>query len=84
MCLPFAILLGEAFANRALRTWPTLAWLILLAATPILASLVHFAAALNVGAFLVGGLILAAVIGPLRLTRSPAAPPSAIGALNPA
>ena len=67
-----------------MRTWPSLTWLILLAATPILTSLVHFAAALNVGAFLVGGLILASVVGPLRLTRSNAVAPSAIGALNPA
>jgi hypothetical protein len=84
LSLPFAILLGEAFANRAMRTWPTLAWLILLAATPILASLVHFAAALNVGAFLVAGLILAAVIGPLRLTRVGAPSPTPLAALHPA
>jgi hypothetical protein len=84
LSLPFAILLGEAFANRAMRTWPTLAWLIMLAATPILASLVHFAAALNVGAFLVAGLILAAVIGPLRLTRVGAPSPTPLAALHPA
>ena len=67
-----------------MRTWPTLAWLILLAATPILASLVHFAAALNVGAFLVAGLILAAVIGPLRLTWVGAPSPTPLAALHPA